>query len=65
MIFLTFCGRALFRTPARFGDFVNYVDMDNFVGGKAVASLFKFLSCKKGLFLDLLCSIDLHSLLNL
>ena len=33
--------------PARFGDSVNYVDMDNFAGGKAVASLFKSLGCKK------------------
>jgi DNA-binding LacI/PurR family transcriptional regulator len=33
--------------PPRFGDAVNYVDMENFTGGKTVAHLFKSLGCKK------------------
>jgi hypothetical protein len=33
--------------PQRFGDSVNYVDMDNFGRGKAVASLFRSLGVRK------------------
>lgn len=33
--------------PARYGDSANYVDMDNFAGGKTVARLLKKMRCKK------------------
>jgi DNA-binding LacI/PurR family transcriptional regulator len=33
--------------PARFGDSINYVDMDNFGGGRAVANLFRSLGVNK------------------